>query len=185
MMIVDQMVRNRFGIYFEKCQRTNKGLSSQSYGFSCSHVWMWELGHKESWVKNWSFWTVELEKTFESPLDCKEIQSVYPKGNQSWIFIGRTVLKLKFQYSGHVVRRADSLEKTLMLGKIEGRWRRGWQKIRCLDGITDTLDMGLSGASSSSWWWTGKPGMLQSTGSQSQTWLNNSTELIVWWNNKP
>ena len=166
MMIVDQMVRNRFGIYFEKCQRTDKGLSSQSYGFSCSHVWMWELGHKESWVKNWSFWTVALEKTFESPLDCKEIQSVYPKGNQSWIFIGRTVLKLKFQYFGHVVRRADSLEKTLMLGKIEGRWRRGWQKIRCLDGITNTMDMDLSGASSRSWWWTGKSGMLQSMGSQ-------------------
>ena len=64
---------------------------SQSYGFSSSHVWMWELDHKESWVpKNWCFWTVVLEKTLESPLDCKEIQPVHPKGNQSWIFIGRT-----------------------------------------------------------------------------------------------
>jgi len=70
---------------------TNKGLSSQSYGFSSSHVYMWELDHKESWVaKNWCFWTVVLEKTLESPLDCKEIQPVYPKGNQSSIFIGRT-----------------------------------------------------------------------------------------------
>ena len=70
--------------YFAK-----KGLSSQSYGFYSSHVWMWELGHKESWVlKNWCFWTVVLEKTLESPLDCKEIQLVNPKGNQSWIFIG-------------------------------------------------------------------------------------------------
>ena len=69
---------------------TNKGPSSQSNGFSSSHVWMWELDYKESWVpKNW-FWTVVLEKTFESPLDCKEIQPVHPKGNQSWIFIGRT-----------------------------------------------------------------------------------------------
>jgi len=69
----------------------NKGPSSQSYGFSSGHVWMWELDYKESWAsKNWSFWTVVLEKTFESPLDCKEIQPVYPKGNQSWIFIGRT-----------------------------------------------------------------------------------------------
>ena len=69
----------------------NKGLSSQSYGFSSSHVWMWELRHKESWVlKNWCFWTVVLEKTFESPMDCKEIKPVNPKGNQSWIFIGRT-----------------------------------------------------------------------------------------------
>ena len=70
---------------------TNKGLSSQSYGFSSSHVWMWELDYKESWApKNWCFWTVLLEKTLESPLDCKEIQPINPKGNQSWIFIGRT-----------------------------------------------------------------------------------------------
>ena len=69
----------------------NKGPSSQSYGFSSSHVWMWELDHKESWApKNWCFWPVVLEKTLESPLDCKEIQQVHPKGNQSWIFIGRT-----------------------------------------------------------------------------------------------
>ena len=69
----------------------NKDLSSQSYGFSSSHVWMWELGHKESWApKNWCFWTVVLEKTLESPLDCKEIKLVNPKGNQSWIFIGKT-----------------------------------------------------------------------------------------------
>ena len=69
----------------------NKGLSSQSYGFSSSHVWMWELVYKESWMlKNWCFWTVVLEKTLESPLDCKEIQPIKPKGNQSWILIGRT-----------------------------------------------------------------------------------------------
>ena len=70
---------------------TNKGPSSQSYGFSSSHVWIWKLDYKESWApKNWSFWTVALEKTLESPLDCKEIQPAHPKGNQSWIFIGRT-----------------------------------------------------------------------------------------------
>ena len=70
---------------------TDKGPCSQSYGFSSSHVWTWELDYKESWVqKNWCFWTVALEKTLESPLDCKEIQPVHPKGNQSWIFIGRT-----------------------------------------------------------------------------------------------
>ena len=69
----------------------NKGPSSQGYGFSCGHVWMWELDYKESWVrKNWCFWTVVLEKTLESPLDCKEIQPVHPKGDQSWMFIGRT-----------------------------------------------------------------------------------------------
>jgi len=69
----------------------NKGLYSQSYGFSSIHVWMWELDHKEGWVlKNWCFWTVVLEKTFESPLDCKEVKPINPKGNQSWIFIERT-----------------------------------------------------------------------------------------------
>ena len=69
----------------------NKGPSSQSYGFPSSHVWMWELDYKESWVlKNWCFWTVVLEKTLESPLDCKKIKPVHPKGYQSWIFIGRT-----------------------------------------------------------------------------------------------
>ena len=82
-----------------------------------------------------------LEKTLESPLDCKEIQPVYPKGDQSWVFIRRLMLKLKLQYFGHVMRRADSLEKTLMLGKIEGRRRRGRQRMRWLDGITDSMDM--------------------------------------------
>ena len=73
---------------------TNKGPSSQGYGFSSSHVWMWEVNNKESWApKNWCFWTVVLEKTFESPLESKETQPVHPKGNQSWVFIGRTVVE--------------------------------------------------------------------------------------------
>ena len=86
-----------------------------------------------------------LEKTLESPLDCKEIQPVHPKGDQPWVFIGRTDMKLKLQYFGHLMRRADSLEKTLMLGKTEGRRRRGRQRMRWLDGITDSMDMGLDG----------------------------------------
>ena len=86
-----------------------------------------------------------LEKTLESPLDCKEIQSVHPKGDPSWVFIGRTDVELKLQYFGHLMQRADSLEKTLMLGKIEGRRRRGRQKVRWLDGITDSVNMGLGG----------------------------------------
>ena len=123
----------------------NKGLFSQSYGVSSSHVWMWELDYKESWApKNWCFWTLVLEKTLESPLDCKEIQPVHPKGDQSWVFTGRMMLKLKLQYFGHLMRRTDSLEKTLMLGKIEGRRRRGWQRMRQLDYITDSMDMSLS-----------------------------------------
>ena len=86
------------------------------------------------------------EKTLESPLDCKEVQPVHPKGDQSWVFIGRTLmLKLKLQYFDHLMQRADSLEKTLMLGKIEGRRRRGCQRMRWLDGITNSMDMGLGG----------------------------------------
>ena len=104
----------------------DKGPSIQSYGLSSSHVWMWELDYKESWVlKNRCFLTVVLEKTLKSPLDCKNIQPVHLKGNQFWIFFGRTDVKLKLQYFGHLMQRSDSLEKSLMLGKIEGR-RRGW-----------------------------------------------------------
>ena len=84
-----------------------------------------------------------LEKTLESPLDCKEIQPVHPKGDQSSCSLEGLMLKLKFQYFGHLMRRADSLEKTLMLGKIEGRRRRGQQRMRWLDGITNSLDMSL------------------------------------------
>ena len=124
----------------------SKDPCSQSYGFSSSHVWIWELDYKETSVlKNWCFWIAVLEKTLESLLDCKEIQPVRPKGNQFWIFIGRTLmLKLKLQYSGHLMRRTDSLEKTLMLGKIEDRRKRGWQRMRWFDGITDSMDMSLS-----------------------------------------
>ena len=122
----------------------NKGLSCQSYGFSNSHVWTWESDYKESWVpKNWCFWTVVLEKTFESPLDCKEIQLVHPKRNQSWVFIGRTDVEAETLTLYHLMQRTDSLQKTLMLGKIEGRRKRGRQRMRWLDGITDSMDMGL------------------------------------------
>ena len=123
----------------------NKGPSSQGYGFSSGHVWVWELDCEEGWaLKNWCFWTVVLEKTLESPLDCKEIQPVHPKGDQSWVFIEGLMLKLKLQYFGHLMRRVDSLEKTLMLGETGGRRRRGRQRIRWLDGITDSMDMSLS-----------------------------------------
>ena len=84
-----------------------------------------------------------LKKTLDSPLDCKEIQPVYPKGDQSWVFFGRNDVKLKLQYFGHLMRRVDSLENTLMLGGIGGRRRRGQQRMRWLDGITDSMDMSL------------------------------------------
>ena len=116
----------------------NIGPSTQSYDFSCSHVWMWQLDLKESWVlKNWCFWTVVLEKTLESPLDCKE-KEISPEYSLEGL-----MLKLKLQYFGHLIWRADSLEKTLMLEKIEGRRRRGRQRMRWLDDITDLMDMGL------------------------------------------
>ena len=84
-----------------------------------------------------------LEKTLESPLDCKEIQPVHPKGDQTWVFFEGLMLKLKLQYFGHLMRRVDSLEKTLMLGGIGGRRRRGRQRVRWLDGITESMDMSL------------------------------------------
>ena len=106
---------------------------------------MWELKNKESWAsKNWCFWTAVLEKAFESPLDYKEITAISPKGSQSRIFIWGLMLKMKLQYFGHLMQRSDSLEKTLMLGKIEGRRKRGQQRMRWLDGITDSMGMSLS-----------------------------------------
>ena len=109
---------------------------------------MWELDHKEDWVpKNWCFWTVALENTLESSLDCKEIlresHSILREFNPDYSLEG-LMLKLKLQYFGHLMRRTDSLEKTLMLGKIEGRRKRGWQRMRWLDGIIDSMGMSLS-----------------------------------------
>ena len=118
----------------------------QSYGFSNSHVWIWELDHKESWVpKNWCFWTVVLEKTIESPLDSEEIKPVNPKGNQSWIFTGRTDAEAKapILWPPEVKSRLIRIS-FLIYGKIEGRRRRGWQRMRWLDGIIDSMDMSLS-----------------------------------------
>ena len=118
---------------------------TQSYGFSSSHVWIWELDHKEGWAQNnWCLQTVVLKKTLESLLYSKEIKPVNPKGNQSWIFTEGLILKLKLQYFGHLMQRTNSLEETLMLGKMEGRKRRGQQRMRWLDGITDSMDMSLS-----------------------------------------
>ena len=105
---------------------------------------MWELDCEESWApKNWCFQTVVLKKTLASPLDCKEIQPVHRKGNQSWCSLKGLMLRLKLQYFGHLMRRVDSLEKTLMLGGIGRSRRRGQQRMRQLDGITDSMHMSL------------------------------------------
>ena len=123
----------------------NYGSSSQGYGFSSSHVWMWELDYKESWApNNWCFWTVVLEKILESPLDCKEIKPVNLKETSTEYSLEGLMLKLNLQYFGHLMQRPDSLENTLMLGMMEGRRRRGWQRMRWLDGITDSMDTSLS-----------------------------------------
>ena len=127
---------------------------------------MWELDHRENWApKSWCFWTMGLEKTFKSPLDYKEIKPANLKGNQSWIFIGRTDAEAE----ASILWPPDA--KNWLIGKhpdtlkVEGRRRRGWQRVRWLDGITYSMDLSLS-KNSGSWWWTGRPGMLQSMGSQ-------------------
>ena len=101
------------------------------------------INKAERW-KNWCFWTVVLEKTLKSPLDCKDIQPANPKGNQSWIFIGRTDAEAETPILGYLMQRTESFAKTLMLGKIEGSRRRGQQRMRWLDCITDSMDMSLS-----------------------------------------
>ena len=156
----------------------NKGLSSQSYDFSCSHVWMWELDHKESWApKKWCSWIVVLEKTLESHLDSKEIKPVHLKGNQSWVFIGRT----------------DAEVETLILWSLDGKnWLTGkdwcWERLKAGEKGDDRGWGGWMAsptqctwvwASFGSWWWTGKPGMLQSVQgvTKSQTLLSDWTEM--------
>ena len=121
----------------------DKGPSSQSYDFSSSCVQTCELDHKECWApKNGCFRIVVLEKTLESPLDSKIKPGT--KGNHPEYSLDGLLLKLKLQYFDHLMQKANSLEKTLMLGMIEGRRRRGWQRMRWLDGITNSMDMILS-----------------------------------------
>ena len=121
----------------------SKGPYSQSNGFSSSHVPSWELDYKESWApKHWCFSTMVSEKTLESPLDCN-IKPAHPKGNSPEVSLERLMLKLKLQYFGHLMQRADWLEKLLMLGETEGR-SGAWQRMRWLDGITDLMDLSLS-----------------------------------------
>ena len=121
----------------------NKGPYSQSYGFSSSHVWMWELDHKELWVpKDWHFWTVVLEKMLVSPLDCKKVQSVNPKGNHSWIFIRRTDAEALILWPPDA--NCWLIRKDPNAGKDGIRRRRGWQRMRCLDGITISMNTSLN-----------------------------------------
>ena len=154
----------------------NKGPSSQSYGFSSSHMWMWELGYKESWApKNWCFWTVVLEKTLERPLDCKEIQPVHRKGNQSWVFIGRTdaeaetLILWPHDMKNWLIWKDPDAGKDLKAGgEGDDRGRDGW--------MVSPMQCTWVWANSGSWLWTRKPGMLQSMGLQ-RVGHNWATEL--------
>ena len=124
----------------------NKGLSSQGYGFSNGHVWMWELDYKESWaLKNDAFELWCWRRLLRLPWTARRSNQSILKEISSECSSEGLMLKLKLQYFGHLMRRADSFEKTLMLGKIEGMRRRGRQRMRCLDGTTDSMDMGLGG----------------------------------------
>ena len=157
----------------------NKGPSSQGYGFSSGHVWIWELDCEERWTpKNWCFWTVVLEKTLESPLGCKEIQPVHPKGDQSWVFIGET----------------DAEAETPILWPPDGElthWKKDW----CWEGLGaggEEDDREWDGwmasltrftwvwANSRSWWWAGRPDVLQFLGLQ-RVRHNWATELTEFW----
>ena len=163
-------------------------LSSQGYGFSSGHVWMWELDCEESWApKNWCFWTVVSEKTLESPLDCKEIQAVHPKGDQSWVFIGRTDAEAETP-----ITLATWYEELT-------HWKRPW----CWEGLRaggEGDDRGRDGwmasptrstwvwVNSGSWWWTGRPGVLQYMGSKRvghdwatelTDWLTDTLKLVI------
>ena len=136
---------------------------------------MWELDCEESWAaKNWCFWTVVLEKTLESPQTARRSNQSILKEISPLCSLDRLMLKLKLQYFGHFIWRVDSLEKTLMLGGIGGRRGRARQRVRWLDGITDS--MGWVWVNSGSWWWTGRPGVLQFMVSQ-RVGLSDWTEL--------
>ena len=165
----------------QKHHFVNKGPYSQSYGFSSSHIWMWELDYKESWaLNNWCSWTVVLEKTLKSPLDCKEIQPVHPKWNQSWMFSGRTDVEAETP----ILWRCDM--KNWLIGERPWCWERlkprGEGNNRGWDGwMASPTQWTWVWVNSRSWWWTGRPGMLQSKGSQrvDMTERLNWSELIV------
>ena len=167
-----------FVSYKQRHYFANKDPYSQSYGFSSSHVWMWELDHKDSWTpKNQCFWTVVLKKTLESPLDSKEIKLVHPKGNQSWMFIGRTDAEAE----APILRPPDA--KILLIGKDPDAgkdWRQeemGMTEDEMV-GWHDWLYRDEFEVSSGSWCWTGKPGVLQSM--ESQTVVHDWAAELNW-----
>ena len=155
--------QTRQHIQKERHYFANNDLSSQSYGFSSSHVWVWELSYKESWVlKNWCFWTVVLEKTLENPLDSKEIQPFHPKGNQSWIFIERT----DAEADTPILWPPDAKKWLIWKDPDAGKdWRQEEKGLTEDDTVLPTQGTWVW-INSGSWQWTGRPGMLQFLGLQ-------------------
>ena len=144
----------------------SKGLASQGCSFSSSHVWIWELDCKESWeLKNWCFWIVVLEKTLESPLDCKEIQLVHPKGDQSWLFIGRTGAGAEAPIFWPPDVKSRLIGKDPDAGRDWGQEEKGTTGDEMV-GWNHQLNGHEFGYNSTSWWWTGRPGVLWFMGSQ-------------------
>ena len=141
------------------------GKSCQGYGFCSSHVWMGELDYKESWaLKNWCFWTVVLEKTLESPLDCKEIQLVHPKGDQSWMFIGRMMLKLNSNTLATWCKELTHWKRSCCWKRLKAGGEgddRGWNV-----WMASSTQWTWVWVDSRSWWWRGRPGMMRFMGSQ-------------------
>ena len=139
---------------------TNKGPSSQSYGFSSSHVWKWVLDYRESWaLKNWCFWTVVLEKTLQSPLDCKKIQPVHPKGNQSWIFIGKADAEAETSIFWPPDVKNWLIGKDPDAGKDWRQEEKGMTEDEMVV-MASLTQWTWASVGSASWWWTGRPGML-------------------------
>ena len=169
-----KVMTNLDSIFKSRHYFANKGPSSQGYGFYCDHVWMWELDCEESCApKNWCFWTVVLEKTLESPLDCKEIQPVHPEGDQPWVFIRRTDAETETpilwppRAKSWLTGKDSDAGRDLGAGAEEGN--RGW------DGWMASLTRCTwVWVNSGSWWWTGRPGMLQFMRSQK----SDTTELL-------
>ena len=165
----------------------DKGPSSQGYSFSSGHVWMWELDYKESWPpKNWCFWTVVFEKTFESPLDCKEIQPVHPKGDQSWVFIGRTDVEAETPILCPPDAKSWLIWKDSDAGKD---WRWEEKGMTEWDGwMASPTQWTWVWVNPRNWWWTGRPDVLQPMGSQrirqdwvtELNWTSHHTEKENW-----
>ena len=164
-MLASTVISRRFERHWQRHYFANKGPSGQGCGFSSGHVWMWELDCKESWApKNWCFWTVVLEKTLESLLDCKEIQPVHPKGDQSWVFIGRTDAEAETPILWPPDAKSWLIWKDPGAGKDWGQEEKG---MTGWDGwIASPARLTWIWVNSGSWWWTGRPGVLWFMGSQ-------------------